>query len=530
MDSLIAQLMAVFKRMWRYRWPGLIASWLAAIAAAVVVFVVPDRYEASARVYVDTQSILKPLMSGMAVLSNTEQQVNMLSRTLISRPNVEKLVRMADLDLKATSKSDQDALIDRVTRNLSIQTAGNSANNLYLLSYRDSSPEISKKVVASLLSIFMESSLGASRKDSTTAATFLNEQIKTYETKLEEAEGRRKEFRLRNLQLTQADGKDAASRLAEASNQLEAARLQLREAVNARDAARQQIEAERKRNQPGTSLQSLMQESAQKFATPELDNRIVELKRNLDQLQQRYTDAHPDIVNVKRQIRDLEDQRRKEVVDLQKAALANPSPTGGPNDSLANQELARILAGKEVEVAQIRARVDEYSSRYAAAQGSIKLAPQLEAEFSQLNRDYDIIKKNYQEMVERRESASLSTDLDNTSGVADFRIIDPPRASPKPVSPNRLMLLAAGLVVAALAGLVTAFAASQIRPVFHDLNELRHRLELPILGAVSRQETREDRRRQKVDLLRFGVASGSLVSLYAVGLIGMAIWISRQAG
>ena len=185
MDSLIAQLMAVFKRMWRYRWPGLIASWLVAIGAAIVVFVVPDRYEASARVYVDTQSILKPLMSGMAVLSNTEQQVNMLSRTLISRPNVEKLVRMADLDLKATSKSDQDALIDRVTRNLSIQTAGNSANNLYLLSYRDSSPEISKKVVASLLSIFMESSLGASRKDSTTAATFLNEQIKTYETKLD---------------------------------------------------------------------------------------------------------------------------------------------------------------------------------------------------------------------------------------------------------------------------------------------------------------------------------------------------------
>ena len=530
MDSLIAQLMAVFKRMWRYRWPGLIAAWLVGIAAAVVVFVVPDRYEASARVYVDTQSILKPLMSGMAVLTNTEQQVNMLSRTLISRPNVEKLVRMADLDLKATSKSDQEALIDRVTRNLSIQTAGNSANNLYLLSYRDSSPEVSKKVVASLLSIFMESSLGASRKDNTTAATFLSEQIKAYETKLEEAEARRKEFRLRNLALTAADGKDSAARLAEASNQLEAARLQLREAVNARDAAKAQLDLETKRSASGGSLSSLLQESAQKFATPELDGRIAELKRALDLNQQKYTDQHPDIINIKRQIRDLEDQRKREVADLQKAAMSQPQAAGGRNDSLANQELARVLATKEVEVAQIRARVDEYASRYTNAQGAIKMAPQLEAEFAQLNRDYDIIKKNYQEMVERRESASLSTDLDNTSGVADFRIIDPPRASTKPVAPNRLMLLAGGLVVALLAGLVTAFAASQIRPVFHDLNELRHRLELPILGAVSRQETSQDRRREKVDLLRFGVASGSLVSLYAMGLIGMAIWISRQAG
>ncbi len=529
MDSLIAQLMAVFKRMWRYRWPGLIAAWLVGIVAAVVVFVVPDRFEASARVYVDTQSMLKPLMTNLAVLNNTEQQVSVLSRTLISRPNVEKLVRMADLDLRATSKSDQEALIDRVTRNLSIQSAGGTTNNLYILSYRDSSPEVSKKVVASLLNIFMESSLGASRKDSTTAATFLNEQIKNYEAKLEEAETRRKEFRLRNLQLTAQDGKDSAARLAEASAQLDTARLQLREAVSARDVAKQQLEMDNKRTTGGGSLQSLMQESAQKLATPEIDSRIEGLKRNLDALQQRYTDQHPDVVNTKRLIKDLEDQKKKEVAELQKAALNNPA-AGGRGDSLVAQQLSLTLANKEQEVATLRTRVEELQGRYTQAQAAIKMAPQLEAEFSQLNRDYDVIKKNYEEMVARRESASLSTDLDNTSGVADFRIIDPPRASSKPVAPNRLRLLAAGLVVAVLAGLVTAFAASQVRPVFHDLSELRQRLEMPILGVVSRQETPEDRRRAKVDLLRFGAASGGLAGVYALGLIGMAIWLSRQVG
>lgn len=529
MDSLIAQLMAVFKRMWRYRWPGLMAAWLVGIVAAVVVFVVPDRFEASARVYVDTQSMLKPLMTNLAVLNNTEQQVSVLSRTLISRPNVEKLVRMADLDLRATSKSEQEALIDRVTRNLSIQSAGGTTNNLYILSYRDSSPEVSKKVVASLLNIFMESSLGASRKDSTTAATFLNEQIKNYEAKLEEAETRRKEFRLRNLQLTAQDGKDSAARLAEASAQLDTARLQLREAVSARDVAKQQLEMDNKRTSGGGSLASLMQESSQKLATPEIDSRIEGLKRNLDALQQRYTDQHPDVVNTKRLIKDLEDQKKKEVAELQKAALNNPT-AGGRGDSLVAQQLSLTLASKEQEVATLRTRVEELQGRYTQAQAAIKMAPQLEAEFSQLNRDYDVIKKNYEEMVARRESASLSTDLDNTSGVADFRIIDPPRASSKPVAPNRLMLLAAGLVVAVLAGLVTAFGASQVRPVFHDLSELRQRLEMPILGVVSRQETPEDRRRAKVDLLRFGAASGGLAGVYALGLIGMAIWLSRQVG
>ena len=108
MEELFAQISAVATSMWRFRWPSLLVAWLVGIAAAAVVFLIPNQYEATARIYVDTQSILKPLMSGLAVQPNVEQQVVMLSRTLISRPNVEKLVRMADLDLKAESKAEQE--------------------------------------------------------------------------------------------------------------------------------------------------------------------------------------------------------------------------------------------------------------------------------------------------------------------------------------------------------------------------------------------------------------------------------------
>src|SRR6218665_1192135 len=192
MDVVIAQILSIAKSMWKYRWPGILVAWVAGVLGAVVVILMPDRYEASARIYVDTQSILKPLMSGLAVQPNVEQQVNMLSRTLISRPNVEKLIRMADLDLKNKSKANQEATIDEVTKALSIQST--ARDNLYTLSYRDTDPEGAKRVVQSLVSIFIESGLGAGRKDTATAATFINEQIKSYEAKLEEAETRLKEF------------------------------------------------------------------------------------------------------------------------------------------------------------------------------------------------------------------------------------------------------------------------------------------------------------------------------------------------
>lgn len=529
MDLLIAQVVAIAKRMWKYRWPGVMVAWATGIVAAAAVFVVPDRYEASARIFVDTQSILKPLMSGLAVQPNVEQQVVMLSRTLISRPNVEKLVRMADLDLKNQSKAQQEATIELVTKNLSIQST--ARDNLYTLAYRDSDPESAKRVVQSFVSIFVESSLGASRKDTATATTFINEQIKTYEAKLEEAEGRLKEFRLKNIQTMSGDGKDSAARLSEMSGQLDRARLEYREAVNARDAAKQQLDAERGRSS-NNSMASLLQESSLSIATPEIDSRLEAQRRNLDGLLQRYTEQHPDIVSARKLIKDLEEQKRKEMIELRKAAVAAPmlgsGGGAGSNTNLAYQELTRLLATTEVQVAGLRARVDEYSSRYAQAMTAVKTAPQLEAEAAQLNRDYAIHKKNYEDLVGRRESASISGELDVASGVADFRLIDPPRVSPRPVAPNRLLLLAGAMVASLLAGVFAAFAASQLRPVFHDALELRSRVELPILGVVTRLVTDSDRRFQRTDLLRFGVASGGLIGVFVVGLTVMAIMLSRQ--
>ena len=528
MDLLIAQIFAIAKRTWKYRWPGLISAWVVGIIGVVVVLVLPDRYEASARIFVDTQSILKPLMSGLAIQPNVEQQVMMLSRTLISRPNVEKLVRMADLDLKSQSKAQQEATIETVTKNLSIQST--ARDNLYTLSYRDADQDSAKRVVQSFVSIFVESSLGSSRKDTATASTFINEQIKTYEAKLEEAEARLKEFRLRNIQTMSGDGKDSASRLGEMSAQLERARLEYREAVNARDAAKQQLEGERSRTGNST-VQSLLQESSLSVSTPELDARLSAQRSNLDALLQRYTEQHPDIVSGRKLIKDLEEQKRKEVLELRKAAMAAPAGNfggAGGNGNLAQQEMSRMVAMTEVQVAGLRARVDEYSSRYAQAMAAVKTAPQLESEAAQLNRDYAIHKKNYEDLVSRRESASMSGELDLASGVADFRLIDPPRVSPRPVAPNRLLLLAAAMAASLGAGLFVSFAVSQLRPVFHDAIELRSRVDLPILGVVSRLVTETDRRRQRVDLIRFGAASGSLVVLFALGLTAMAIVLSRQ--
>jgi polysaccharide chain length determinant protein (PEP-CTERM system associated) len=521
MNELIQQVGAVARGMWKYRWPGVIVAWVVAAVATVGVFRIPDKFEASARVYVDTQSILKPLMAGLAVQPNVDQQVGMLGRTLISRPNVEKLVRMADLDLGASTKEQQEELVDKMTTALRISSTGR--DNLYTLSFEHEDQDKAKRVVQALLSIFIESGLGANRRDNITAKQFLDEQIASYERQLDEAEAKMLAFRLRNLDLKGVDGRDSAARLSEISEQLSRARLELREVENARAAARAQLEAERQQ-QSNLATASLLQESSISVATPEIDARIDAQKRNLDTLLTRFTDQHPDVVMTRRLLKDLEAQKAKEVQALRQAAMAAPPPAVGSGaQNIALQELSRVVAATEVQAASLRARVGEYESRMAKAREDMKLAPQLETESAQLSRDHALLKKNYEALIASRQSAEMSGQLESASGLADFRVIEPPRVSPKPVSPNRLLLVPLALVAALGAGLFVAFAISQMRPAVFSASDLRQKTGLPVLGVVSMVMDAAESRRVRMDLLRFTLASGGLVGLFIAGMAAMAV-------
>src|SRR5215831_14977535 len=165
MNDLLQRILDHLRGMWHRRWIGLATAWVVAVLALTVAYRFPERYEASGRIYLDTETLLKPLLAGLAIQPNLDQQVSLMSRTLISRPNVEKLVRMADLDLRIKSAGDREDLIDSVMKAVKLEGA-NTATNLYILSYRDRDPEQAKKVVQSLLNIFVESSLGDKRQDS----------------------------------------------------------------------------------------------------------------------------------------------------------------------------------------------------------------------------------------------------------------------------------------------------------------------------------------------------------------------------
>ena len=392
----------------------------------------PNQYEASTRIYVDTQSVLKPLMSGLAVQPNIEQQVVMLSRTLLGRPNVEKLVRMADLDLNLKTQEKRDALIDRLIKD--IQIAG-SSDNLYSIRYRDPSPERAKRVVDSLLSIFVESGLGNKRRD-TEKATAIHRRA---DQRLREAAaGRRAPSE--GLQTAQHVGaweaqmhwRDGRSGGATQSN---AARAAFGRAIQGRPEARA---GGRGAGLPARSFRH--EERPRSRATqppPRSTSRIETLKGNLDELLRKYTDQHPDVVGTRRIIADLEKQR-EEQLEARKKAL--PTPAAGETRAVQNidrnpvfQQLKLSLADAEATVAGLRARVGELEARYNQVKSTAQLRPELEEELVQLNRNYQVDKTNYDQLImggsRRNSPASWSKARASRTFASSTRLESHPRRS-----------------------------------------------------------------------------------------------------
>jgi len=474
MTAFVPQLKLVLRGLWQGRWVGLVVAWIAGIAGATFVFMTPDRYEASARVYVDTQSVLQPLMAGLALRPNVEQEVMLLTRTLISRPNMQKLVRMADLDLHVRTADEREKLIDELMKRLSIRSVGQA--NLYTISFAHTDRTVANRVVQALLSLFVESGLTGKANDTGQARRFIEEQIKAYEQRLIEAENRVKEFKLRNMDLN--GGTDFFTSLNTVAEGLRQARLQLQEAQTSRDAIKQQIaEEETRASAPANGAPPVEAPAA---ATPELDARIGTLAKNLDEMLLRYTDNHPDVINTRRIIKEVEAQRDEERKRFRSATGA-PAGTGSP----VYAPLKMALTEAEAQVAGLRARVADFERRHAALMEKARSIPEREAEFTQLNRDYGVQKQQYDNLVARRETATISSEVSAATGFADFRIIDPPRVSPTPVAPNRALLVPLVLLASLGAGLALAYLFSVIHPTFHESRALKRIGQRPVLGAVS---------------------------------------------
>lgn len=507
MAEITAVLLNFLKAIGKYRWHAVAITWIVALIGWVVVLRLPNQYDASARVYVDTQSILKPLLSGMTTVPNLEQQVMFMRRTLISRPNIERLMRDVDLDVKAKDSKEHDKMVDELMSKIWI--SGTERDDIYTIGYSSDNPKLSKDVVSALLAVFVEGSYSGKKGDSEKAIQFIDDQIKNYEEKLQAAENSLKEFKIAHIGIMPRGEGDFGGQLMQTTDALNQAKLELSEAEQARNAIKRQITGEPAK--PGTeTIDPVM-------VDPELEGRLLAAQKNLDNLRMQYTEQHPDVIATRRLI----DQLLAQKADLAKNKKRSLDP--GASYSPMLQQLNVSLSQAEARVASMRARVNEYTERVARLRAQSVTAPEIEAQLSQLNRDYAVNRENYQKLVERRESARLSGDLSSATDMLTFRVIDPPLVPNRPSGPNRVRLFSLVFGGALVAGLAVAFLLSQLRPTFLNQSTLRDATGVPVLGSIGMNWTPEQTVKRKRRLLGLAASVLLLFGAYGVGMAAILV-------
>jgi polysaccharide chain length determinant protein (PEP-CTERM system associated) len=514
--------------MWRRRWYAAGVAWLVCVSGWALVAMLPNTYTAKTRIYVDADTMLRPLLRGIAVDTNVLNEVDIMQRTLLSRPNLQKVARLADLDLGAKSLADQETVIADLQRKIKIAS---QARSLFELSYEGTQPQTAKKVIQSLLDIFVEGNLGNSRRDMVQAQSFINEQIREYEKQLEQAERRLADFKAQNLGFLPGDSNYTA-KLEVARNEAAKTQGELAEVRRSREELRKQLTEVPKTIETvnvgslGPDLGGPLGPSGPALGDGVL--RVPELEQKLKTLRLRFTDRHPDVIETRRL---LELAKQEEAERAAKEAEGTPAaPQPGSVKTTASNPVYEQLKLQQVQQDQLIATLE---SRLERNQGDVRRweqlarsVPGVAAEMSRLDRDYNVIKRNYDELLARREAARIGQDLETQTKSVQFRLVDPPEVPAKPSGPNRLLFVSAVFVVGLALGCVFAFFMSQLDSTMRHVEQVRAAFKLPILGGVSMIQSAWAARRQRIEVASFGLACLSLLGAY-LGLLSIEMFITK---
>ncbi len=468
---------------WHYRWAGVAVAWIVCLVGWGGLLVVPNQFQADAKIYVDTDTMMGPLLKGLAVNSNPEQQVAVMLNTLLTRPNLEQVVRLTNPPGTYFSSANLARQVQSIQSHVSLKAL--TTRNLFELSVSDEDPNKALNISQTLLSIFVDSNVGNNHKDFEGAQSFLDDKVSEYERLVRQAEQRRAAFREANLDIISntLTPEQARAEIEKAHEELGAAQARVASLQGQLKAVPKILYVDA----PGPLIVSSGTTNTATVGKGEsLFQRLAEAKQALIDLKSRYTEDFPDVRAAEREVKELE-------TELASTPTTGALPTG--NQSIPNPIYVQIQSKLSDAMTEAAFQQHQYSDAVANLDKAEKMTSQaieVNAKFADLDRDYDVLHKTYQDLLARREAARISQSVNDERSTVDVRVVEPPKKAPFPSAPNRPLLNSMILVVGLLAGVVVTFGLGIIAGRFFVKDQLVAEFDYPVIGVVTRLTMADD--------------------------------------
>lgn len=508
MNGLYEEFRIVLHGVWRRRWLALGVAWGICLLGWLVVAMIPNSYESQARIFVQMRSIL-PDSGGIEAVQR-QKDIDRVRGTLTSVVNLEKVVRGTDLSLKVANDAAITARAAGLQKSVKV-VADPLQEGTFQIIATAKQPDMSdgqnaklaRDIVQKLIDIFVEENLAGDRAENGQSLKFLDAQLAQREKQLQEADQKRLAFEQQFMGMLPGAG-SMAERLQASRAEISRIEADLVSAQSALTTVNAQI--------AGTSA-----------ATPGIGGaagpaamRLAQIEGQLADARTRgWTDNYPDVIAL-----------RSQLGTARAAAAAEQRSGGGGVGGAANPlyiSLRAMQAEKQSTVAALSARKNQIQSDINQLLAQQDADPGVVAEQARINRDYEVLKQQYDKLLTDREQVKLRGQVASETDSVTFKVIDPPVVPRVPVAPNRILLLAAILIAGLGCGVGTAFAMGQLRASYPTADRLAKASGLPVVGSITEMLTDPQRaeRRKRMKWFAGGTAglAGAFVLLLLVEFI-----------
>lgn len=458
MDELQRLIARIVRGAWRRRWFGIGIAWMICLAGWFVVMRMPDKYESSAQLYVAADPVLTPLLRGIAIGNDSQAEFHLLRRTLLSKPNLQRLIQKTGLSDDVSGPGATEQLIKRLRSQIHVEA---QSGNLFSVRYVNTSPQQAFKVVQALVNLYVERATAHNQGDISNAKTFLDSQIKYFHDQLKKLENRRAAFESKYLQLL--PGSNGVSAYETERSQLH----HLKGALEDEEARKAMIMSELGHTKPVVSAAE---------AGGHGDAELLAAEAKLAQMKEIYTDAFPGVI-----------EQEKHVAALKRAASGNAPSSSGSGAAVANpvyEQLHMQLLKSNSKIFSLRRKISNSEESVKKLKAVARAQPHLKAIYVNMNRNYGALNKEYQDLIQRREAMRIGAAANIDANQVQLQVVNPPSVPHLPIGPKRLIFLAGVLIVGLGGGAATAVLLSELDGCFDTTEDLR-RLGVPVLGVIT---------------------------------------------
>jgi polysaccharide chain length determinant protein (PEP-CTERM system associated) len=489
----------------RRRWLILVPLSIALMVGIYLAVTLPRIYEAKTMILVESQRVPQNYVQSI-VTENTAQRITTISQQILSRTNLEKIIKDFGLfsEPEYKDKFIEDLLVNLQER-ISVDVI--RGGNAFSVAFKDKDPQRVMRVANALAAYFIDENLKVRESQAIGTSTFLEAELETMRSRLEQLEESMKNYRkanmgelpeqldtnLRILQRLQDDLtnrqqglRDARSRLATLNSQ-----------ANSRESSVVVIEGGQRRNEGTASLE--------------------ELRAQLESMQSRYTEKHPDIQRLKTQIADLEARASESTGQNGEASISSRIPL----------ELRRQLIETKQEIQSAETEIEELRAQIAVYQTRVENIPKREQELLGLRRDYENIQRTYESLLTRKLEADIAVNMERKQKGEQFRIVDPARVPERPAQPDLrklfLFVIAAGLGLGAGAAVLIEFVV----PTFRKPDEVEQQYQIPVMVAIPQLLQPKQILLKKINAVASIAYSFGILCLF--GLLGFISFVAPES-